>query len=48
MANKKLKLDEYEKDILTAFENNELVSLSDAEISRHQAYAKNTLKKFPS
>lgn len=45
MATKKLKLDEYEKDILASYENDELVSLGDAEIARHKAYAKNTLKK---
>ena len=38
-------IDEYEKDILASYENDELVSLGDAEITRHKAYAKNTLKK---
>lgn len=45
MAAKKLQLDDYEKEILSSYENDELISLGDAEISRHKAYAKNTLKK---
>ncbi len=43
----KTKLDEYEKDILKSYENDEWVEVPDVEneIIRHREYAKNTLRK---
>lgn len=44
---KKIKLNEYEQDIIDSFDRNEWNSVKnvDEEIKQHQKYARNTLKK---